>query len=78
MERRDLELIEKYSINDAALDSLYKEHLNFEKLLEKYNKKPYLTPIEEMERKNIQKRKLLGKDKIEQILEEYRQRDSLS
>lgn len=72
MERRDLQLIEKYSVVDKVLDSLYREHKEFERQLEKYNNKPFLTPNEELERKTLQKRKLKGRDQIEGILTKYR------
>lgn len=78
MEQRDLKLIEKYVAKDAVLQNLYQEHIKFERQLEKYNNKPYLTPAEEVERKNLQKRKLIGRDRIEQILSEYRKQESLS
>lgn len=78
MEQRDLVLIQEHIVNDAVLESLYKEHVDFEKRLEKYNNKPYLTPSEELERKNLQKRKLKGRDMIEGILRKYRKEDSLS
>jgi uncharacterized protein len=78
MEQRDLELIQKHSHNDKSLASLYHEHLDFERKLEKYNNKPFLTPSEEVERKNLQKMKLRGRDLIERILQEYRKADSLS
>ena len=78
MERIDLELIERHVANDKVLEVLYREHLEFEQQLEKMNNKPFLTPNEEMERKALQKRKLAGRDRIEQILREYRKRDSLS
>lgn len=78
MEQRDLELIQKHATSDEKLAVLYKEHLDFEKQLEKYNNKPYLTPSEELEKKNLQKQKLKGKDLIESILRAYRKRDSLS
>ena len=78
MEQRDLELIERHVANDKVLEALYREHLDFERQLEKMNNKPFLTPNEEMERKALQKRKLAGRDRIEEILREYRKRDSLS
>ncbi|MFH0798958.1 MAG: DUF465 domain-containing protein [Pseudomonadota bacterium] len=78
MEQRDLELIERHVSNDKLLEMLYHEHVTFEKQLEKYNNKPFLTPMEETERKNLQKKKLLGRDKIEDILSLYRKQDSLS
>lgn len=78
MEQRDLELIEKHMANDHMLAELFKEHQDFERRLEKFNRKPFLTPIEEVERKNLQKLKLIGRDRIEGILREYRKRETLS
>lgn len=72
MEQRDLELIERYVADNKLLNMLYREHIDFERQLEKLNNKPFLTPTEEMERKNIQKRKLIGRDKIEDILRALR------
>lgn len=78
MEQRDLVLIQEHIVNDAVLEALYKEHVDYEKQLEKYNNKPFLTPSEELERKNLQKKKLKGRDMIEEILRKYRKEDSLS
>ncbi|HPQ81647.1 MAG TPA: DUF465 domain-containing protein [bacterium] len=78
MERGDIELIQKHTANDKILESLYREHLDFERKIEKYNNKPFLTPSEEMERKQLQKLKLAGRDRIEMILREYRKKESLS
>ncbi len=72
MEARDLELIKRHISSDNALKSLYDEHVDFERQLEKFNNKPFLTPQEEMERKLLQKKKLHGRDMIEEILKEYR------
>ena len=72
MESTDLEMIKRHIKEDKTLETLYNEHLDYEKRLEKYNNKSYLTPSEELERKNIQKLKLLGRDKIEAILRKYR------
>jgi uncharacterized protein len=78
MERTDLELIERHVANDKVLEALYHEHLEFEHLLEKMNNKPFLTPHEELERKTLQKRKLVGRDQIERILQTYRKQETLS
>jgi len=78
MEKQDLEIIEKHITDDHMLASLYNEHLEYERVLEKFNNKPYLTPSEEVERKNLQKKKLMGRDRIEMILREYRKKESLS
>jgi hypothetical protein len=78
MEERDLELIRKYSTQDKALSELYQEHLDLERELERFNNRGYLSPTEEIERKTIQKKKLLGRDRMESILRKYREREKAS
>jgi len=72
MEPKDIELIEKLSPLVPELKSLVEEHEALERELERYNAKRYLTSSEEMEKKRIQKLKLAGKDRIEEILASYR------
>jgi hypothetical protein len=50
------------------------EHQALERDLEKYLAKRYLTPSEEVEKKRIQKLKLAGRDRMEEILADYRRR----
>jgi len=76
MEKRDLDIIERHMGDDKILAGLYDEHLEFERILEKFNQKPFLTPSEEVERKQLQKKKLLGRDRIESILQKYRRQDN--
>lgn len=72
MEKRDLGLIEKYIAVDHELKKYVDEHKKYEEILAAYNKKPYLSPEEELEEKRIKKLKLKGRDKIEAILAKYR------
>ena len=72
MEARDEKLIKELIEKDMELKEYVDEHNTFEKQLEEFNKKKYLTPEEEIERKRIQKLKLSGRDKIEEILSRYR------
>ncbi|WP_428558739.1 MAG: DUF465 domain-containing protein [Solidesulfovibrio sp. DCME] len=72
MDQRDLDLIAKYGEADPELKSLFEEHVAFEKILEKMESKPYLTPSEETELKEIKKKKLSGKTRIETLLVKYR------
>jgi len=72
MEKRDIELIEKYSIVDEELKKEVEDHRKFEEMLNDFNKRAYLTPEEEVEKKRIKKLKLRGRDKIEEILAKYR------
>lgn len=72
MDQRDQELVAKYSEADPELKSLYEEHVAFEKILDKMESKPFLTPAEETELKDIKKKKLAGKTRIEALLAKYR------
>ncbi len=76
MEKRDLELIQKYFDVDAELKRYVQEHEEFERRLEELNRRLYLTPAEEVERKKIQKLKLAGRDRIEAILAKYRSQNN--
>ena len=76
MERSDQELIDHLMDRDPELKKHVEAHRDYEKLLEEFNRRPYLTAAETIERKRLQKLKLAGRDKIEQILAKYRQRES--
>jgi uncharacterized protein YdcH (DUF465 family) len=76
MERQDLEIIAEWKDRDPELKRYLDEHEDFERRLEEFNRRPYLTAAEGMERKRLQKLKLAGRDKIEQILAKYRQKES--
>lgn len=73
MEKEDELLISKHIKNDDELRKYVEDHKRLEKELVQFNKRVYLTPEEEMEKKKLQKRKLLGKDRIHEILSKYRQ-----
>ena len=47
---------------------LHEEHVLLEKKLQEFDERVYLTPEEEVERKTIQKLKLVGKDELEHIV----------
>jgi uncharacterized protein len=72
MEDTDLQLIRKLIPKDKDLKGLWDEHQGYEEKLEQLNKRRYLSTEEEIRRKEIQKLKLQGKDKIEEILRKYR------
>lgn len=72
MEQRDVDLINKVCAQNEELKSLWDEHVMFEKQLERLEGKPYLTPQEDTELKEIKKKKLAGKTKIQLILDRYR------
>jgi uncharacterized protein YdcH (DUF465 family) len=78
MEKRDLDLIEAWKGKNPELKRLWEEHLEFEEQLERFNKRVYLSTSEELERKTIQKKKLMGRDRIEAILRQIRTSSSTS
>jgi len=51
--------------------ALEEEHATLERALEEMNRRKHLTVEEEMERKTLQKKKLLGKDRMAEILRQY-------
>jgi uncharacterized protein len=77
MEKQDQELINQLLERDPELKKYVDEHRDYEKLLEEFNRRPYLTAAETMERKRLQKLKLAGRDRIEQILAQHRQKETL-
>lgn len=76
MEQRDLELLEKFSAQDAELKTLWEEHLLYEQQLDKLEKKGYLTPSEQSTIREIKKKKLTGKTRMQSILDRYRGREA--
>jgi uncharacterized protein YdcH (DUF465 family) len=73
MEEADELLIKKYIHQDDELRNYVEDHEKLEADIENYNKRIYLTAEEETEKKNLQKRKLRGKEQIYRILHKYRE-----
>jgi len=73
MEQTEEKFLVSLLEKDPELKKYYQEHLELEDKLHSYQEKPYLTTEEQIERKKLQKRKLIGKDKIMEILKKYRQ-----
>jgi uncharacterized protein YdcH (DUF465 family) len=76
MERQDLELIEQLADVDPELKKCMDEHRAYEKQLDEFNRRPYLTTAETIERKRLQKLKLAGRDRIEHILAQHRRKET--
>lgn len=75
MDKRELELLEKYAPGDPELQGLWEDHLLYEKKLEKLEGKSYLTPSEQQSLKQLKKEKLEGKTKLMHILDELARRE---
>ncbi len=72
MEQRDLELINGLLSTNPELGSLMKEHEELERKINDLERKPFLTEDEKVEKKRLQKLKLRGRDRIEEILAPHR------
>ena len=72
MEKKDEELIQSLLDREPELRHYYQEHTDLERQLDGFQHKMYLTPEEDLERKRLQKLKLVGKDKIMTILSRHR------
>jgi uncharacterized protein YdcH (DUF465 family) len=73
MEHREEQAIVSLLDKDQELKRFYDEHQELEKQLAVFQHKHHLSPEEEIEMKRIQKLKLVGKDKIMEILGKHRQ-----
>ena len=73
MEVRKKKVIESLVDKDPELKKYYEEHQELERKLAEFQHKHHLSPDEEVEKKRLQKLKLLGKDKIMEILGRHRQ-----
>lgn len=76
MEAKDLELIQKLLNENEDLARLWAEHQKLEAKLDALASRVYLSAEEQVEVKRLKKIKLAGRDRMEAILAEYRQRQS--
>jgi hypothetical protein len=72
MEQAEEILIAAHLQEDAELRRHWEEHRKYEEALAVFNQRLHLTPEEEVSKKTLQKRKLLGKEKLLSLLEKYR------
>lgn len=70
MEARDRERILQALENNAELRRLYDEHEILQDELARFENRTFLTVNEEMELKRLKKKKLMGCDRMMQILSE--------
>jgi hypothetical protein len=72
MDKAEEELILSLIDQEGELKKYYQEHMDLEKRLNELQKKSFLSTEEELEKTRLKKLKLLGKDKIIQILDRHR------
>lgn len=68
MEEMDLAKVEWLVNENPRFRMLYEEHRLLERELEDLERRRYLTPEQELERRKIQKIKLAGKDEMQRIM----------
>jgi uncharacterized protein YdcH (DUF465 family) len=69
---KEKEIVEFLKKENEEFRKLSEEHRNLDGLLGEIDSKRYLTPEEEIERKRIQKQKLVKKDRMAELVREYR------
>lgn len=74
METEESALIEHIKETNPEFRQLMVEHLRYERQLEELNNLRFLTSEQEIEKKQVQKIKLRGKDRMAEILKEYKTR----
>jgi uncharacterized protein YdcH (DUF465 family) len=72
MERTDRELIERVLTDNFELKRLYEEHHRLEEMLSSFEKRPFLTTVEELEQKHLKMKKLHGVDRMMNIVAPHR------
>ena len=73
---KEQEIIESLKQSSEEFRKLHEEHHALDETLAEIDKKVYLTPEEEIERKKLQKQKLAKKDKLADMVREYKKSNS--
>ncbi|TNF55376.1 DUF465 domain-containing protein [bacterium] len=68
----ETEIIEALREQNEEYRKLYEEHKKLEEALAEIDKSKYITADEGLKRKEIQKQKLLKKDRMAEIIREYK------
>ncbi len=70
---KEQEIIEKLLKENEEFKKISEEHHQLDGLLTEIDKKVYLTPEEEIERKKLQKQKLAKKDRLAEMIRDFKQ-----
>ena len=68
----DEEIIETLKKENEEFRRVYQEHRELDSMLSEFNKKHYFTPEEEIEMHRMKKEKLSKKDKIAELIKNYK------
>ena len=72
MNPQDIELIQQLTSQNGELSELWERHRALEAELSELDRQRFLTPQEALRRKELQKAKLAGRDRIQAILDLHR------
>jgi uncharacterized protein YdcH (DUF465 family) len=72
METEENALIEHLKQTNPEFRQLAEEHLEYERQLEAFNNLRFLTSEQELQKKQVQKFKLRGKDRMAELLKEHK------
>jgi uncharacterized protein YdcH (DUF465 family) len=72
MATKEEELVERLMRENEEFSKTKQAHVQLAKQLDELEKKPFLSPPDEMEIKILKKKKLALKDQMERILVKYR------
>lgn len=75
---KEHEIVELLKKENEEFRKLSEEHRSLDTLLSEIDNKRYLTPEEEVERKKIQKQKLLKKDRMAELVRVFKKSNSLN
>jgi hypothetical protein len=75
---RDEEIAQILAESSEEFRHLSQEHRSLDEALAELRKKRYLSPEEEVEKKRIQKLKLLKKDQMAELIRRYRREHNLA
>jgi len=67
----DPTLLEKIQSENNEFKKLYEEHSQLKNRVEELNHLKFLSPVQEIEKKTIQKQKLKNKDRMSEIIDQY-------
>ncbi len=74
---KEQEIIERLKKENAEFRKVLEEHHGLDATLAEIDRKVYLTPEEEVERKKLQKQKLAKKDKMAQYIRDFKKANAV-
>ncbi len=75
---KEQEIVELLKKENEEFRKLSEEHRTLDTVLAEIDSKRYLTQEEELERKKLQKQKLLKKDRMAELVRQYKKSHSLN